>query len=100
MIDIYLQAECKTVDPVLKTLWILISWLSSCFENTVDPDQLASEKPADLDSQCFQNGIYLGSAWEGLNYTKKLTSHITLSTNFGYTVLSHSTDLALACSIP
>ena len=25
----------------------------SCFENTVDPDQPASEKPADLDPQCF-----------------------------------------------
>ena len=27
---------------------------------TVDPDQLAS----DLDLHCFQNRIYLGSAWE------------------------------------
>ena len=24
-------------------------------ENSVDPDQLASEKPADLDLHCFQN---------------------------------------------
>ena len=24
-------------------------------ENNVDPDQLASEKPADLDLHCFQN---------------------------------------------
>ena len=28
-------------------------------ENSVDPDQLASEKPADLDLHCFQNRIYL-----------------------------------------
>ena len=28
----------------------------------VEPDQLASEKPADLDLHCFQNGIYLDSA--------------------------------------
>ena len=26
--------------------------------NIVDPDQLASEKPADLDLHCFQNRIY------------------------------------------
>ena len=26
-------------------------------ENHVDPDQLASHKPADLDLQCFQNRI-------------------------------------------
>ena len=24
----------------------------------MDPDQLASEKPVDLDLHCFQNGIY------------------------------------------
>ena len=25
----------------------------SCFKNNVDPDQLASEKPADQDPHCF-----------------------------------------------
>ena len=25
----------------------------SCFENSVDPDQLASQKPADQDPHCF-----------------------------------------------
>ena len=25
----------------------------------MDPDQLASEKPADLDLHCFQNKIYI-----------------------------------------
>ena len=30
-------------------------------KNSVDPDQLASEKPADLDAHCFQNLIYPGS---------------------------------------
>ena len=25
----------------------------SCFENSVDPDQLASKKPADQDPYCF-----------------------------------------------
>ena len=31
--------------------------------NSVDSDQLASEKPADLDLHCFQNTIYPGLAW-------------------------------------
>ena len=35
---------------------------TSRMENNVDPDQLASEKPADLDLQCFQNGLYPGEA--------------------------------------
>ena len=30
---------------------------TSQLENSVDPDQLASEKPADLDLHCFQNRI-------------------------------------------
>ena len=32
----------------------------SRLENSVDPDQLASVKPADLDLHCFQNKIYPG----------------------------------------
>ena len=28
----------------------------SCFENSVDPDQLASQKPADLDPHCLHRG--------------------------------------------
>ena len=28
------------------------------FTDSVEPDQLASEKPADLDLRCFQNMIY------------------------------------------
>ena len=30
--------------------------VTSRVKNSVDPDQLASEKPADLDIHCFQNG--------------------------------------------
>ena len=33
--------------------------LTSRVENSVDPDQLAPQKPADLDLHCFQNQIYL-----------------------------------------
>ena len=36
-------------DPHHAKLGIYIS----CFENSADPDQLASEKPADLDLHCF-----------------------------------------------
>ena len=32
---------------------IMLSLDISCYKNRVDPDQLASEKPADLDSHCF-----------------------------------------------
>ena len=32
----------------------------------MDPDQLASAKPPDLDLHCFQNRIYLGSTFKGL----------------------------------
>ena len=32
-------------------------------ENNEDPDQLASEKPADLDLHYFQNMKYSGVAW-------------------------------------
>ena len=35
-------------------------------KNCVNPNQLASEKPADLYVHCFQNRIYLGSAWQGI----------------------------------
>ena len=38
-------------------------------ENSVDPDQLASQKPADQYLHCFQNKIYLCSTWKGLNST-------------------------------
>ena len=31
----------------------------------MDPDQLASKKPADLNLHCFQNGLYSDSAWHG-----------------------------------
>ena len=31
---------------------------TSRMENSVDPDQLASQKPADLDLHCFQDRIF------------------------------------------
>ena len=31
--------------------------MSCCMENNVDPDQLASQKPADLDLHCFQSSL-------------------------------------------
>ena len=45
--------------------------LTSKVENSVDPGQLASQKPADLDLHCFQNRIYPGSTWFGLTTTKQ-----------------------------
>ena len=46
---------------------LLANRVESGVENSVDHDQLASEKPADHDLHCFQNGIYPGLAWYGLN---------------------------------
>ena len=40
---------------------------------TVDPDQLAFKKPADLDLHYFQNRTYLGLAWQGLK-TKNIAT--------------------------
>ena len=40
------------------------------WKKSVDPDQLASEKPADQEPHCFQNGIYSGSAGEELMMLK------------------------------
>ena len=40
---------------------------TSIEENKMDSDQLASRKPAALGHHCFQNRIYLGFAYEGLN---------------------------------
>ena len=39
---------------------------SSRLENSVDPDQLASQRPADLDLLCLKIIIYLDSACNGL----------------------------------
>ena len=33
--------------------------MSHCMENSVDPVQLASEKPADLDLHCFQFSLHV-----------------------------------------
>ena len=37
--------------------------ITSKVENSVDPDQLASKKQADLDLHSFQNKIYFWLAW-------------------------------------
>ena len=41
-------------------------------ENIVDPDQLASQKPADLDLHCFRNRRYPALAWERGNDRKMI----------------------------
>ena len=39
---------------------VISNIIPSIVENSVEPDQLASEKPADLGLDCFQNRIYPG----------------------------------------
>ena len=46
----YIQSNCR-VPAIAKHV------LTSTVENSVDLDQLASEKPADLDLHCFQTRI-------------------------------------------
>ena len=36
-------------------------------EDIFDPDQMACQKSADLDLQCFQNMIYVGLVWQRVN---------------------------------
>ena len=45
-----------------KTVWILIRWL-----------RWPHQKPADLDLQCFQRKIKLGSALQGLSFSISFT---------------------------
>ena len=45
---------------LILTLIVLNSHIS-CSENSVDPDQLASEKPADQDPHCFVFNLLVNS---------------------------------------
>ena len=54
-------------------------------ENSVDPDQLASEKQVDLDIHCFHNRIFLGSVGQGLLI---LPCNIEAHSNLGVVLLN------------
>ena len=53
-IQIFIQLKCRI--PVI-SMCLQVQW-----KIRVDPDQLASQKPAVLDLHYFQNRIYLGLA--------------------------------------
>ena len=60
----------------------------SCFENSVDPDQLASRKPADQDLYCFQ--LYLSkhaNNWYTVNNLDKNWGRVT------FIKIQHSANL-------
>ena len=61
---------CTTLLPKVFLINLQASSHSQVFtirmENSVDSDQLASQKPADPNLQCFQNSLYQSSAWYGL----------------------------------
>ena len=45
----------------------------SCFENSVDPDQLASVKPVDLDQHCFPSALkYMLIDWDHAKQLNKI----------------------------
>ena len=58
--DIFL---CTTLFPNFNPVNSKDSIYSYVLTNSVDPDQLAPQKPADLDLHCFQNKRYPGLAW-------------------------------------
>ena len=47
---------CATPTQFLSNYLERFQLFMSRAENSIDPDQLASEKPADLDLHCFQRG--------------------------------------------
>ena len=53
---------------------VICSIFTSSLENSVDPDQLASKKPADLDLNWFQSRIYpdLACRWVTCNQGSRL----------------------------
>ena len=57
---------CATLLPNFSLLNSQESYYKHIFtsrgDNSVDPDQLASKKPADLDLHCFENRTYLSPA--------------------------------------
>ena len=50
-------SQCVHPCVCILTFTMLNRYLS-CFKNSVDPDQLASEKPADQDLHCFFHSAY------------------------------------------
>ena len=56
------HADCFNVlhsSPIDLQEYSYYQLFTSRAENSVDPDQLASQKPADLDLHCFKNVVYL-----------------------------------------
>ena len=61
---IILDTLCTTIHSSQIVIQLKCIILVVCIHlNSVDPERLASEKPADLDLHCFQNRIYRCSAW-------------------------------------
>ena len=52
----------------------------------MDPDQLASHKPADLDLHCFQNWIDLSLAWKVLLFTILCIFSCTTANSYIYLI--------------
>ena len=58
MLDIYVQHSSPIYILLNRRIQIIDILFTSRVQNRVDPDQLASEKPADLDLHSFQNRVY------------------------------------------
>ena len=58
MLDIYVQHSSSINIQLNCRIRIIDILFTSLVENSVDPDQLASKKPADLDLHSFHNRMY------------------------------------------
>ena len=59
------RVKHSTTEPLRSLTFVAIGTLRVKYvvKNNEVPDKLASEKPADLDLHCFQNGVCLCSGW-------------------------------------
>ena len=60
MLDVFTAHSSPICSQLTCRLPIICMCFQNRVENSVNPDQLASVEPADLDLNCFQNRIYPG----------------------------------------
>ena len=75
-----LDILCTTLLPNVSFNSFVEFQLLACYyrvEDSVDPDQLASQKPADLDLHCFQKQDISGLSWTRVK--NKATASLSLS---------------------
>ena len=80
MLDIFIYCNYTLTQILIQLPWSYLHLFTNRVENSVYLDQLAYEKPADLDLHCFQTKIYLGLGLLAWNQRVKLAVSIFLIT--------------------